>query len=267
MINVLTPKNSMNIYQILKQSQRLRISDGQTVPILSGCENVNRLLVLIWSQLGDFDNLEYAWWLQRESAKLQELGITLRAIGIGNYASGERFCKYTKFPTESLFVDPDAKLHQELELYQGLTWKFPLLNKGQSAFLNLMIMCAGIGSPGTLREVLRGYLGDKKAPQLIDAHEVIHAKPLPPLKGSFFNLVGGKDCQRPFELATLRLRNMTEVLSNWSTYIPNSSYLTQRGATFLFDNQGNLLYRYCDRGILGFAENKSNPLSFVLNRE
>uniref|UniRef100_UPI00341C74F1 AhpC/TSA family protein n=1 Tax=Okeania sp. SIO2F4 TaxID=2607790 RepID=UPI00341C74F1 len=129
-----------------------------------------------------------------------------------------------------------------------------------------MLMCAGIGSPGTLAEVLRGYTGDKKAPQLIDDDEVIHAKPLPPLKGSFFNLAGGKGFQRPFELATLRLRNMTEVLSNWSTYVPNSAYLTQRGATFLFDNQGNLLYKYCDRGILGFAENKSNPLSF-LNRE
>ncbi len=256
----------MNIYQLLKQSQRLRISDGQIVPILSGCADVNRLLVLIWSQLGDFDNLEYAWWLQRESAKLQALGVTIRAIAIGNSASGEKFCEFTGFPTESLFVDPDAKLHQELELYQGLTFKFPLLTTGQSAFLNLMLMCAGIGSPGTLAEVLRGYTGDKKAPQLIDDDEVIHAKPLPPLKGSFFNLAGGKGFQRPFELATLRLRNMTEVLSNWSTYVPNSAYLTQRGATFLFDNQGNLLYKYCDRGILGFAENKSNPLSF-LNRQ
>ena len=263
-INILTLKNSMNIYKVLEQSQRLRISDGQIIPLFSGCENVNRLLVLIWSQLGDFDNLEYAWWLQRESAKLQALGITIRAIAIGDHGSGEKFCEYTGFPTESLFVDPDAKLHKELELYQGLTWQFPLLTKGQSAFCNLMLMCAGIGSPGTLREVLRGYLGDKKAPQLIDNEEVIHAKPLPPLKGSFFNLAGGKGCQRPFELATLRLRNMGEVLSNWSTYIPNSGYLTQRGATFLFDNQGNLLYKYYDRGILGFAENKSNPLSFIL---
>ncbi len=256
----------MNIYQILKQNQRLRISDGQIVPILSGCEDVNRVLVLIWSQLGDFDNLEYAWWLQRESAKLQALGVIIRAIAIGNHASGEKFCEFTGFPTESLFVDPDAKLHQELELYQGLTFKFPLLTTGQSAFLNLMLMCAGIGSPGTLAEVLRGYTGDKKAPQLIDDDQVIHAKPLPPLKGSFFNLAGGKGFQRPFELATLRLRNMTEVLSNWSTYVPNSAYLTQRGATFLFDNQGNLLYKHCDPGILGFAENKSNPLSF-LNRQ
>ncbi|GGA40768.1 peroxiredoxin-like family protein [Okeania sp. KiyG1] len=254
----------MNIYQNLKQSQRLRISDGEILPILSGCENVNRLLVLIWSQLGDFDNLEYAWWLQRESAKLQAKGVTIRAIGIGDRASGLKFCEYTGFPTECLFVDPDAQLHQELELYQGLSFKFPLLTIGQSAWVNLMLMCAGIGSPGTLGEVFRGYLGDKKAPQLIGDDEVIHAKPLPPLKGSFFKMAGGKGFQRPFELATLRLRNMTEVLSNWSTYVPNSAYLTQRGATFLFDDQGDLLYKHCDRGILDFAFNKSNPLSFVL---
>lgn len=254
----------MNIYQAIEQSQRLRISDGEILPILSGCENVNRLLVLIWSQLGDFDNLEYAWWLQRESAKLQEIGVTIRAIGIGNRASGLKFCEYTGFPTEWLFVDPDARLHQELELNRGLTFKFPLLTPGQSAWLNLMLMCAGIGSPGTLAEVFRGYLGDKQAPQLIDDDEVIHAKPLPPLKGSFFKLAGGTGFQRPFELATLRLRNMTEVLSNWSTYVPNSAYLTQRGATFLFDSQGNLLYKHCDRGILDFALDKSNPLSFLL---
>ncbi|NES76214.1 MULTISPECIES: peroxiredoxin-like family protein [unclassified Okeania] len=254
----------MNIYLTLKQSQRLRISDGEISPILSGCENVNRLLVLIWSQLGDFDNLEYAWWLQRESANLQAQGVTIRAIGIGDRSSGLKFCGYTGFPTECLFVDPDAQLHQELELYQGLTVKFPLLNTSQSAWVNLMLMCAGIGSPGTLGEVFRGYLGDKKAPQLIGDDEVIHAKPLPPLKGSFFKMAGGTGFQRPFELATLRLRNMTEVLSNWSTYVPNSAYLTQRGATFLFDGQGNLLYKHCDRGILDFAFNKSNPLSFVL---
>ncbi len=257
----------MNIYQILKQSQRLRISDGEIVPILSGCENAHRLLVLIWSQLGDFDNLEYAWWWERESAKLQAMGVTIRAVGIGNAASGLKFCEYTKFPTEWLFVDPDAQLHQELELYQGLTWKFPLLTTGQNAWLNLMLMCAGIGSPGTLAEVFRGYLGDKQAPQLIDDEEVIHAKPLPPLKGSFFKMAGGTGFQRPFELATLRLRNMTEVLSNWSTYVPNSAYLTQRGATFLFDSQGNLLYKHCDRGILDFARDKSNPLSFVLEED
>ncbi|MEB3338620.1 MAG: hypothetical protein VKJ46_14220 [Leptolyngbyaceae bacterium] len=37
----------------------------------------------------------------------------------------------------------------------------------------------------------------------------------------------------------------------------------QRGGTFLFDAQGELLYEHRDRGILGFAANMSNPLSFL----
>ncbi len=56
---------------------------------------------------------------------------------------------------------------------------------------------------------------------------------------------------------------MTEVLTNWKTYVPNSTYLTQRGATFLFNQQGELLYEHRDRAILGFAANMSSPLSFL----
>jgi hypothetical protein len=111
--------------------------------------------------------------------------------------------------------------------------------------------------------VFRGYKGDRNAPQLIGETEEIKAKPLPPLKGSFFNLAGGPGFQRPFELATLRLRNMTEVLSHWRTYVPDASYLTQRGGTFIFNGEGKLCYQHLDKGILGFAENMSQPLSFL----
>jgi AhpC/TSA antioxidant enzyme len=48
--------------------------------------------------------------------------------------------------------------------------------------------------------------------------------------------------------------------------ISQQLYLTQRGGTFLFDAQGNLLYEHRDRGILGFAANMSRPLSFLLNK-
>lgn len=126
-----------------------------------------------------------------------------------------------------------------------------------------MLMCAGIGSPGTLAEVFRGYTGDRTAPQLIADDQVVTDTPLPAIKGSMFKLAGGSGFQRPFELATLRLRNMTEVLSNWNTYVPDASYLTQRGGTFLFDESGKLLYEHRDRNILGFAANMSNPLSFL----
>lgn len=253
----------MNTYSILSQTQRLRVSDGQIMPIFSNLPATDLLLVLILPQLGDFDSLEYAWWLQKESAKLQEKKIAVRAIGIGDRNSGLKFCEYTGFPQESLFIDPEAEIHRKLELYQGLSWRIPFLSTPQNAWLNLILMCAGIGSRGTLAEVFRGYKGDRQAPQLIGEKEVVRATPLPPIKGSFFNLAGGKGFQRPFELATLRLRNMTEVLSHWQTYVPKADYLTQRGGTFLFDSQGNLLYEHRDRGILGFAENMSNPLEFL----
>ena len=83
------------------------------------------------------------------------------------------------------------------------------------------------------------------------------------VRAEFFKLAGGTGFQRPFELATLRLRNMAEVIGNWQTYVPNPAYLTQRGGTFLFDNQGKILYEHRDRGILGFAANMSQPLSFL----
>ncbi|WOD41009.1 peroxiredoxin-like family protein [Nodosilinea sp. E11] len=253
----------MNTYAILAHTQRQRVSDGETVPLLAGCEQAAQVLVLVWPQLGDFDSLEYAWWLQREAETLHQQNIAVRAVGIGDRASGQKFCAYTGFASEHLLVDETAALHRDLGLYQGLTLKPPGLNPGQAAWLNLMLMCAGMASPGTLREVLRGYTGDRRAPQLIGDDEVVKAGPLPPLTGKAFNLVGGSGFQRPIELATLRLRNMTEVLSHWSTYVSNAAYLTQRGGTFLFDGDGDLLYEHRDRGILGFAATMANPLAFL----
>ena len=62
--------------------------------------------------------------------------------------------------------------------------------------------------------------------------KVLSERKLPANKGNF---------QRPFELATSRLINMIEVLKNWDTYFPYPSHITQRGGTFLFDSELNLL--------------------------
>ena len=252
----------MDAYSTLSKIQRQCIADGAVKPIIAN--NHGKVLVLVWSQLGDFDNLEYAWWLQRESEKIGNKEITVKAIGIGDRNSGLKFCKYTGFPAQNLYVDPTAQIHRQLGLYRGLTLELPFLSSQANALVNLMIMCAGIGSPGTLKEVFRGYTGDRTAPQLIPNNAVVKDTPLPALKGSFFKLAGGEGFQRPFELATLRLQNMTEVLSNWNTYVPDAAYLTQRGATFLFDERGKLLYEHRDRNILGFAAHMSDPLSFLI---
>ena len=252
-----------NTYEILSQTQRTRVSDGQVTPILSDRQNASKTLVLVLPQLGDFDSLEYIWWIQREIEKIKSSGIAVRAIGIGDRQSGQYFCKFTGFDPNWMFVDATGELHRQLGLYAGLTAKYPLLNSGQSAWVNLMLMCAGIGSQGTLAEVFRGYRGDRQAPQLIGDDEIIKAAPLPQLKGSFFKWAGGSGFQRPFELATLRLRNMAEVLGNWQAYVPDASYMTQRGGTFLLDSNNQIIYEHRDRGILGFAANPSYPLSFL----
>ena len=254
---------SSNPYQLFQNTQLQQVSDREKRSILSGCETANKVLVINLPQLGDFDSLEYVWWLQRERDKLEALEIVVRVVGIGNLAAGKRFCFYTGFPEENLFVTPDATLHQSLGLYAGLSWNISGLSLRVNAWINLLLMCAGIGSPGTLKEVLRGYIGDRAAPQLIAEEEIVKAPPLPPLRGSSFNIAGGKGFQRPLELATLRLRNMVEVLSHWKTYVSDASYLTQRGGTFLFDENRELVYEWRDRAILGFAENMSDPLSFL----
>ena len=43
--------------------------------------------------------------------------------------------------------------------------------------------------------------------------------------------------------------------------------MTQRGATFFFDTNDQLTYEHRDRGILGFAENPSYPLSFLFENQ
>jgi len=215
-----------------------------------------RRLVVVLSQLGDFDSLEYAQALVPVLPQLASAGISILAIAIGDEAGRQRFCAFTGFPPDRLVVVAEPELHRALGLYGGLTVM-------GGPWPNLLLMCAGVGSPGTLAEVLRGYTGDRQAPQRIADDETVQAGPLPPIQGSFFAFAGGKGFQRPFELATLRLRNMAEVMAHWRTYVPSDTHLTQRGGTFLLDEGDALLYSYKDRGILGFSATMARPLSFL----
>ena len=215
-----------------------------------------RRLVLLLSQLGDFDSLEYAQALLPALPRLEASGLAVQAIAIGDQAGRRRFCAFTGLPETLLEVEPDASLHRALGLYEGL--QLP-----GGPWPNLLLMCAGLGSPGTLAEVLRGYTGDRSAPQRIADDETIQAGPLPAIRGSFFARAGGRGFQRPFELATVRLRNMSEVLGHWRTYVPDDAFITQRGGTVLLDHDDSLLYLHRDRGILGFSATMARPLSFL----
>ncbi len=211
----------------------------ETVP---GMERGQRRLVVLLSQLGDFDSLEYAQALAAALPALQAAGIRLLAIGIGDAAGAERFCAFTGLPRDLLQPQPTPWLHQALGLYEGL--KVP-----GGPWPGLLLMCAGVGSPGTLAEVARGYTGDRAAPQRLES----------PL----FALAGGEGFQRPFELASVRLRNMIEVLGHWRVYVPRDDFLTQRGGTYLLERDDSLLYSFQDRGLLGFSATMARPLSFL----
>jgi hypothetical protein len=227
----------------------------QRLQTLPGMEE-GRRLVLLFSQLGDFDSMEYAQALAPELPRLEAAGLRIRAIAIGSAAGAERFCRHTGFPRAALEVDAEPTLHRQLGLYAGL-------QTPGGPWPALLLMCAGIGSPGTLREVLRGYSGDRTAPQRIANEATVQAGPLPPIPGSLFRWAGGEGFQRPFELATIRLRNMAEVLGHWRTYVPRDDFITQRGGTFLLDADNTLLYSHRDPGILGFSATMNRPLSFL----
>jgi len=200
-----------------------------------------RRLVLLLSQLGDFDSLEYAQALVPALPQLERAGIAVRAIAIGGSAGADRFCAYTGLPRSLLEVMAEPTLHRQLHLYPGL--QVP-----GGPWPSLLLMCAGIGSPGTLAEVLRGYTGDRQAPAR--------------LLGPPFDRLG-EGYLRPFELATVRLRNMQEVLRQWRTYVPRDTFLPQRGGTFLLERDDTLLASHRDPGILGFSATMAEPLRFL----
>ena len=213
----------------------------QRIDALPDMATGHKRLVVVMGQLGDFDSLEYAEALVRAWSTIQAAGIKIQAFGIGSEASAERFCTFTEFPRTHLIAERSNDLHRDLGLYGGL-------DRMGGPWPNLLMMCAGVGSPGTLREVIRGYTGDRSAPAR--------------LTNSLFDLAG-QGFQRPFELATVRLNNMVEVLGRWRTYVPEDNYLCQRGGTYLLDETNDLLYSHHDRGILGFSETMANPLTFL----
>ena len=213
-------------------------------------------LVILLGLLGDFDSFEYARVLLKDMNRLKKSNIRIHLIGIGTNESLERFSAFTGFPKPYISVYQDSSLHKSLGLYSGL-------NLPISSYLNLILMCAGIGSPGTLKEVMRGYIGDNNSPQNMDDDEVIKILGLIELRGSFFKKFFGEGYLRPFELATIRLNNLIEVISNWKLYMHLDKHLEQRGATYLLDSNDEILHFHRSISILGFSEKISNPLAFL----
>jgi len=213
-------------------------------------------LIVLFGLLGDFDSFEYAINLKNFIDKNEDKNLDIFAIAIGNQIGKEKFCKFTGFPAKNLIVVSDNKIHNDLEVSRGL-------DIGFGGWINMLLMLSGVNSLRTIKEVIRGYTGDRKAKQIYSEFEKIDILKFLKFSGNSFKQVFGDGYLRPFELATFRLNNMKEIIQNWSDYILNEKYLPQRGASFLLNSQNQVVYKFFSSDVLGYSSNMRDPLEFL----
>ena len=213
-------------------------------------------LIVLLGLLGDFDSFEYAINLKNFINNNQNKDIDIFAIAIGNKTGKDKFCEFTGFPNKKLEVVNDNKIHKKLMVSKGV-------DLGLGGWINMLIMLSGINSLQTIREVIRGYTGDRNSKQIFSDDDQINLLNMIKFSGVFFKYTYGEGYLRPFELATYRLNNMLEILQNWSDYILDNKYLPQRGASFLLDDKDKVIYKYFSNDVLGYSPNMEDPLNFL----
>ena len=213
-------------------------------------------LIVLFGLLGDFDSFEYAMSLQNFINDNKNKNIDIYAIAIGNKVGKDKFCNFTGFPNKNLEVVNDNKIHQKLLVSKGV-------DIGLGGWINMLIMLSGINSLKTIKEVIRGYTGDRNSQQIFSDHDQINLLNLIKFSGVYFKYTCGDGYLRPFELATYRLKNMLEILQNWNDYILNINYLPQRGASFLLNDKGQIIYTYFSKDVLCYSSKMEDPTAFL----
>ena len=166
---------SATAFGVLQQAQVVDPTSGATASILAGLEG-QRVLVVLSPQLGDFDSAEYAEQLAAVGEDLASAGISLRFVGIGAPDAAKQFAAFNGLPLECIRTDKQGSAHAALSCHAGPDWNVPefvakllpadaAIQARARAWLNYMAMCVGLGSRGTIPEIVRGYLGDKSAPE------------------------------------------------------------------------------------------------------
>jgi len=213
-------------------------------------------LIILFGLLGDFDSFEYAINLRNFIDNYQHKNLDIFAIAIGNQNGKKKFCNFTGFRHENLIVVSDNQIHNNLKVSKGL-------DIGLGGWINMLLMLSGINSFKTIKEVIRGYTGDRKAKKIYSEFDKIDVLNFLKFSGNSFKKVFGDGYLRPFELATFRLNNMNEIIQNWSDYILNEEYLPQRGASFLLNNKNQIIYKFFSKDVLGYSSNMRDPLGFL----
>ena len=213
-------------------------------------------LIVLFGLLGDFDSFEYAINLKNFIDNNQDKNLDIFAIAIGNQNGKEKFCNFTGFRKENLIVVSNNKIHNNLKVSRGL-------DIGLGGWINMLLMLSGINSFKTIKEVIRGYIGDRKAKQIYSEFDKIEVLKFLKFSGNSFRQVFGDGYLRPFELATFRLNNMNEIGQNWGDYILHEKYLPQRGASFLLNNKNKIIYKFFSSDVLGYSSNMRDPLGFL----
>jgi len=213
-------------------------------------------LIILFGLLGDFDSFEYAINLKSFIDNNKDKNLDIFAIAIGNEKGKEKFCKFTGFHKENLIVISDNQIHNNLKVSKGS-------DIGLGGWINMLLMLSGINSFKTIKEVIRGYTGDQKAKQIYSEFDKIDVLKFLKFSGNSFKQVFGDGYLRPFELATFRLNNMNEIIKNWSDYILDEEYLPQRGASFLLNDQNQVVYKFFSSDVLGYSPNMRDPLGFL----
>jgi hypothetical protein len=192
-------------------------------------------------------------------------------VGIGSIESAQTFAedldlkKYAGRLT--LVADETGAVTEALGCYRG--WlamdqahkeRYPQTDI--NPYVKLLGMVLGFGSPGTIGQVLYGYLGDisdKNGPDgrqwvvnsLLQGSEKGRSPQME--KEALDGLTSSS--LRPFELATLRLQTGLHIVSNWGKLGPKDGGLcTRMGGTFVFSKKKECLWDSFDQGILCYAD-------------
>ena len=216
-------------------------------------------LIILMGLLGDFDSFEYAINIKNFIINNPNNNVDIFAIAIGNEIGKEKFCSFTGFPNKNLEVVCDNKIHNDLMVSKGV-------DVGLGGWVNMLIMLSGINSLKTLKEVIRGYTGDRNSKQIFSDEDQINFFNFMKFPGVFFKYTSGEGYLRPFELATHRLTNMIEILKNWNDYMLDDKYLPQRGASFLLNDKNQIIYKYLPNDVLGYSSKMEDPLAFLTEK-